>query len=174
MVRLVRMIEIREIINENEISNALIVINTSFLTVADEFHLTKENAPTNAAFMKYEKLKESVIDGIKLFGLYSDQEIIGTICIEKAKDSEEIYYLERLAVLPDKRHSGYGKALMDFAIEEIQKQNGKKASIGIINENSRLKKWYSEYGFIEICVKEYPHLPFTVCFMEFKIKARIY
>jgi predicted GNAT family N-acyltransferase len=145
---------------------AATVLNESFMTVAKEFKLTKENAPTNAAFITYDKLKDSIEKGVRLFGLSIDNELIGTIGIEKAKDNNETYYLERLAVLPKNRHSGYGKRLLDFSLDKIKKSNGKKVSIGIINENHKLKKWYTDYGFCEVQIKKYDHLPFQVCFME--------
>lgn len=45
-------------------------------------------------------------------------------------------------------------------------------SIGIINENKVLKQWYSSFGFNETGFKKFPHLPFTVCFMEKKITKK--
>ena len=32
-----------------------------------------------------------------------------------------------------------------------------------------LKNWYMSYGFRETGTKAFPHLPFTVCFMEKEI-----
>jgi ribosomal protein S18 acetylase RimI-like enzyme len=77
--------------------------------------------------------------------------------------------MEKLAVLPDKRHNGCGRMLMDFACEIIREKNGNLISIGIINENTVLKNWYIKYGFKEKEVKRFPHLPFEVCFMEKEI-----
>jgi ribosomal protein S18 acetylase RimI-like enzyme len=74
--------------------------------------------------------------------------------------------LEKLAVLPEHRNRGYGRLLVDFAFDEVRKNNGEKISLGIINENLTLKKWYIDYGFIELTVKRYPHLPFNVCLLE--------
>jgi hypothetical protein len=56
--------------------------------------------------------------------------------------------------------------LMDFACDKIHQNNGKLISIGIINENIVLKKWYTDYGFVEKGLKRFDHLPFEVCFME--------
>jgi hypothetical protein len=52
----------------------------------------------------------------------------------------------------------------------VKQANGVKVSIGIINENTILKKWYADYGFIETAIKEYSHLPFNVCLMEKSIQ----
>jgi ribosomal protein S18 acetylase RimI-like enzyme len=77
--------------------------------------------------------------------------------------------MERLAVVPEHRHNGYGKELTDFVFKYASSQGGKKVSIGIINENIELKDWYTEYGFTETSIRKYDHLPFTVCFMEKRI-----
>lgn len=92
---------------------------------------------------------------------------IGFVAIEKANN--EIYYMEKLAILPEYRHKGYGKKVMDFVVNYVKGKDGKKISIGIINENEILKKWYLSYGFIETETKVFYHLPFTVCFMEKKL-----
>jgi len=161
------MMDFSEILGNDEILKAAGVLRESFLTVANEFNFTEKNAPTNAAFITSEKLKESINNGVRLFGLYYNKKLIGTIGIEKSKENDQVYYLERLAVLPSYRHSGYGKRLMDLGFKEIKKKNGVRVSIGIINENIRLKEWYNEYGFREVMIKEYNHLPFKVCFMEY-------
>ncbi|AKB82767.1 acetyltransferase (GNAT) family protein [Methanosarcina barkeri 3] len=86
------------------------------------------------------------------------------MAIEKAKD--EVFYMERLAVHPDSRHKGYGRNLIDFVVEYAKQNGGKKVSIGIINENEKLKNWYKKYGFKETGLKKFEHMSFTVCFME--------
>ena len=156
---------IRSISGDNDIKECASCIRDSFLTVADELGITNENAPTNPAFMTYERLKESIDKGLEIFGLYEDSNICGCIGVEKSKNESE-FYIERLAVLPLKRHKGYGKELMDFAFNSIKESGGKKASIAIVNENKKLKDWYMKYGFIETGMRKFEHLPFTVCFME--------
>ena len=46
-----------EIISENKLEACLDVIHAAFHTVAEEFGLTRENCPTNGAFMPLERLK---------------------------------------------------------------------------------------------------------------------
>jgi ribosomal protein S18 acetylase RimI-like enzyme len=157
---------IREI-HDNEIDASASVIGSSFMTVAKDFHITQENCPTNPAFITSEKMMESKNKGIKFFGLFRSDIQIGCVAIEKAKD--DVFYMERLAVVPEHRHKGYGKELTDFVLKYAGSQGGKKVSIGIINENIELKNWYTKYGFTETSIKKYDHLPFTVCFMEKRI-----
>jgi hypothetical protein len=48
----------------------------------------------------------------------------------------------------------------------VKELGGHKISIGIIEENTVLKRWYSNNGFIHLGTKTFDHLPFTVGFME--------
>jgi ribosomal protein S18 acetylase RimI-like enzyme len=157
---------IREI-HDDEIDASASIIRSSFMTVAKEFHITQENCASNPAFITSEKLMESKNKGIKFFGLFLGDIQIGCVAIEKAKD--HVFYMERLAVVPEHRHKGYGKELTDFVFKYADSQGGQKVSIGIINENIELKHWYAEYGFTETSIRKYDHLPFTVCFMEKRI-----
>ncbi len=140
------------------------VIRNSFITVAEEFNITRESAPTNPAFAGADSLEKMKEKGIELYGAFRDDLCIGFVAIERA--NEEVYYMERLAVLPEYRHNGYGKELLDFVFEQVKKYGGRKVSIGIINGNRVLKDWYIKYGFTEAGTKRFAHLPFEVCFME--------
>lgn len=157
-------VEIKKITGDEMLEKSLTVIRRAFLTVADEFNLTEENCPTNGAFIGIDELREMKGKGIAMFGLSVNNEQVGFVAVEKAND--EVFYIEKLAVLPEYRHNGYGRMLLDFAFEHVKNNNGKKVSIAIINENKILKDWYTSYGFTETMVKEFPHLPFKVCFME--------
>ncbi|EHQ91164.1 GNAT family N-acetyltransferase [Desulfosporosinus youngiae] len=154
---------IKEITTEESLANSLKVIKDSFITVARQLSLTEENCPSNPAFTNLENLKKMKDKDIRMFGLFEKGNQIGFVAIEKTDD---IFYIERLSVLPGYRHKGYGKLLIDFVFNYVKAQGAKKVSIGIINENSVLKNWYIMYGFNETGLKRYEHLPFTVCFME--------
>lgn len=157
-------IQISRIKDENELKTSLKVIQESFLTVAEEFHLTRENAPTNSAFIRLEDLINLKEQGIYLFGLYKQGQQIGFFTLEKLQDAR--YYLNKLAVLPSYRCQGYGGLMLAFVFEYVKRLGGGKISIGIINDNPVIKKWYQRYGFTETGVRSYSHLPFEVCLME--------
>lgn len=150
--------------SSDDLTESVRVIRNSFATVASEFGLTKDNCPTHPAFMTLARLQETLEKGVKIFGLYTGAFQIGLVAAEKSTD--EIYFLERLSVLPNYRHQGYGKILIDYIFDYVKVKEGKMIKIALINEHSVLKKWYLEYGFIETEIKKYSHLPFTVCFME--------
>lgn len=157
-------VEIKSVTGDDMLEKSLAVIRRAFKTVADEFNLTEENCPTNGAFIKINKLREMKEKGIAMFALSVDNGQVGFVSVEKA--NEEVFYIEKLAVLPEYRHNGFGRMLMDFAFKYVKDNKGKKVSIAIIDKNKVLKDWYANYGFAETVVKEYPHLPFKVCFME--------
>jgi len=155
---------IAEVTEPDDIKNSAGVVRDSFQTVAEEFNLTIENCPTHPSFITPDKLNELKSKGVKLFGLFTENEQAGFIAIEKA--DEVLYYIEKLAVLPEYRNRGGGERIMRFAFDLIRENGGKKVSIAIIDEHTVLKGWYKGLGFKEVSTKLFPHLPFTVCFLE--------
>jgi diamine N-acetyltransferase len=159
---------IKEITTASELVQSAEVIQQAFKPVADEFNLTLDNCPTHPSFITYEKLLELKKKGLQLFGMFIDDSQIGFIAIEKSSD--DLFFIEKLAVLPHYRHQLFGTRLVWFALEYIKKNHGTVISIGIINEHAVLKQWYWKLGFKEINRKKYDHLPFTVCFMEIRLQ----
>ena len=155
---------VRKIESDNDIDASVQVVRDSFATVAAEFGLTSENCPSNSAFIDKNELLKMRENGSVMFGAFEQSRQVGFVALKKA--SEKLYYLEKLAVLPDARYRNIGRHLMDFSFEFVKRANGKAVSIGIIDENTRLKKWYIDYGFRETEIKRFPHLPFTVCMLE--------
>ncbi|MBI2851059.1 MAG: GNAT family N-acetyltransferase [Chloroflexi bacterium] len=155
---------IREITDPTEFAASARVIRNSFKTVAEEFGLTRESAPTHASFLTVRQLRQLKNRPVKFFGLFLDSRQIGFIAVEKA--DADLYYIEKLAVLPEHRHGGYGAKLVGFAIDYIRGNGGKKVALGMIIESAVLKNWYEMFGFQEISTHKFPGLPFTVCFME--------
>lgn len=162
--------EIKEITDQSLLCECVRVIRNAFMTVVNEFNLTekfsitKENAPTNPAFMEDKDLLAMRDKGINMFGAFMDDKMVGFVAVEKKEG--KLYYMERLAVLSEYRHRGIGRKLMDFVFDYVKRNQGETVSIGIINENKVLKDWYKDYGFVETGTKKFSHLPFTVCFMD--------
>ncbi len=154
-------------IDEQELEECATVIRAGFLTVAKEFGITKENAPTNGAFIEKERLIEERAKGNRMYAAVQGDRLIGYMQLEKS--TPEVYFLQKLVVLPEYRHMGIGKALLDYAKEKVAEWGGNKLSIGIIEENKVLKDWYLSYGFEPTTIRKFEHLPFTVGFMEFRL-----
>lgn len=77
--------------------------------------------------------------------------------------------MNNLSILPEYRHKGYGKELLDVCKNKVKELGGNKITIGIIEENTKLKEWYIAYGFIQTGTRKFGHLPFTVGFMELNV-----
>lgn len=148
----------------SDLPECLTVIHRSFRTVADEFGLTAENCPTNGAFIPSLRLQEDYRSGALMYTLYENGDRAGFVQLTKKGDA--VFELEKLAVLPEYRHRGYGKRLVGFVRDEARKLGARKITIGIIEENTRLKDWYAMNGFVHAGTRRFPHLPFTVGFME--------
>ena len=99
-----------------------------------------------------------------MYGLYCDRRLVGYVSLSQENDG--VYELHNLAVLPEHRHEGYGKKLLDFCKNKIKALGCNKITIGIIEENTVLKNWYTANGFAHKGTKTFAHLPFTVGFME--------
>jgi diamine N-acetyltransferase len=151
---------------EEDVSAVLKVLNLSHGTIARDFNFTKEDNPTNNAFIDEKTLREQLKNGIALYGLKMENRLVGCIAIEKSKREVDTYYIEKVSVLPEFRHQGIGVRLMDFATDKIKNAGGKIISIALIDSNSKLKKWYLSQGFVETGFKDFEHLPFRVCFMR--------
>lgn len=147
-----------------DINDCFDVIRSSFKTVADEFHLTKENCPTHTSFISKEKLMDQFHAGRPMYGYFAGNKLAGYFSLDKNSDST--LELNNLAVLPEYRHKGIGEELLQYARSEARKMNADKITIGIMEENTILKDWYTKFGFIHKGTRKFEHLPFTVGFME--------
>ena len=154
-------------IKPDDLNTALRIIRNSFATVADEFHLTKENCPGHTMFITLEKLKIKYDSADCMYMYTLDSVPVGVFSLKQL--DYETWELDHLAVLPEYRHCGIGKELLEFAEKTIQVQNGKLLKIGIMEENVKLKQWYMQNGFLSTGTKRFAHLPFTVGFMEKRI-----
>jgi N-acetylglutamate synthase-like GNAT family acetyltransferase len=150
------------------LENNAAIIRQAFGTVADELGLTVENCPRFPAFATPENLEELRARGAVFYGLFVDGHQAGFVAVEQ--ESDGAYYMKRLAVLPECRHGGYGRELINYVIDHVRKKGIQKLSIAIVNEQAVLKNWYQEMGFKEVSIKEFEHLPFRVCFMEMDLK----
>ena len=155
--------DIREINNEHDLKNSVKVIRDSFETVALEFGLNERNCPTHPSLITLDKLL-GLNKKARLFGLFLNSVQVGFVAVEKADDA--LYYMDKLAVLPEYRHKGRGRKLVGFVLGEVKKRKGEKVALGMIDESAVLKNWYQQLGFKEVGTKNFKHLPFAVCFME--------
>src|SRR4030042_963345 len=132
------MAEIKEINSQRDLKNSVKVIRDSFKTVALEFGLNEGNCPTHPSLITLDRLLELKAKA-KLFGLFWNNTQVGFVAIEKADD--KVYYLDKLAVLPQYRHKGCGRKLVEFVSSYVKKHDGQRVSLGMIDESTVLKNW---------------------------------
>ena len=131
------------------------IIKKNFLTVADEYGFTEENAPRFTAFattqdrlywhMDEEHRPMYVFeeDGV-LCGYYS-------LLLQGNGECE----LNILAVLPEYRHKGIGRQLLVHSFNIAKELGCRIINIAIVEENRVLRKWYELNGAIHIGIKKY-------------------
>jgi N-acetylglutamate synthase-like GNAT family acetyltransferase len=146
-----------------DISILLDIIRKSFAGVAKKFNLTVENCPKNLAFCTEQRIEDDFARGLQYYMLDNDGQTCGCVALEKASD--EIFYLERLAVSPEYRRRGFGTALVNHVFDQVKETGAIRVEIGIISKDMELKSWYKRFGFISKGTRRLHHLPFVVEFM---------
>jgi len=153
-------------IDEKEIPECVSVIKESFLTVADEFGITVENAPRFTAFATTEERLKWHLTGEHrpMSAFYDNGKIVGCYSLLLQENNE--CELNNLCVLPEYRHKGIGEALLKDAFQAAEELNCTKMNIGIVEENAVLKKWYELFGFIHTGTQKFDFFPFTCGYMK--------
>lgn len=156
---------IREVRRE-EIPACVDLIKRSFRTVADEYGFTEENAPRFTAFATTaERLFWHMDSEHRPMYVYEkDGVLCGYYSLLFQADNE--CELNNLAVLPEYRHAGIGKELLEHAYS-IARDNGCKVmNIGIVEENKKLRKWYEDNGAVHIGTHKFDFFPFTCGYLK--------
>ena len=143
------------------------IIRRAFRTVAEAQGITEQNAPRFTAFITPERLEETRRNNGVFWGLFVDRKQVGFVAVEKEPDGK--YWMKRLAVLPEYRHGGSGKTMVDTAIAYTRSKGEKKLYIAVAGDRGVLNDWYTAMGFKQTSAQKFPNLPFSVVFMELKI-----
>lgn len=155
---------------DDELPACLEVIHRSFATVAGEFGITRENFPRFTGFMPLSFLQTQARWGWHMLGLSDGGRLVGYISL--SDEGGGVFELHNLAVLPEYRHCGYGKALLDKCKETARELTSGGLTtiikIGIIEENTRLAGWYAAHGFIHTGNRKFSNQPTTAGFMEWR------
>jgi len=143
------------------------IMRISFHDVAVRFGLTKETAPKHPSNCEPDWIKKDMDRGVTYFLLEENNQTCGCVAFEMMDNS--LCYLERLAVLPQKRKQGFGGELVNHVFNAAKQSGAERVSIGIIAAQAELKRWYEDIGFIETHTKKFDHLPFVVSFMSYDL-----
>ena len=139
------------------------LIRNSFRDVAERFSLTAANCPTHPSQCQTSWVESAMAKGVRYYLLEIDGTPAGCVAVEHAKP--DVCYIERVAVLPTYRRQGFGRALVQHAIDQVRLLGVHCAQIAIIAEHTELRDWYASLGFIAKDTKSFPQLPFKVTFM---------
>lgn len=156
-------------IEQSNLAECVQIIRTSFATVAEEFHITEENAPRYTAFATDENRLNWHLNGEHrpMFGYFKEDKLVGYFSLLWLNNGE--CELNNLAVLPEYRHEGIGAKLLMHAFETAKKQGCTKVKIGIVEENKVLRRWYETFGFVHTGTQKFEFFPFTCGYMEKEI-----
>ena len=153
-------------IEKKELDECVKVIQESFLTVANEFGFTVENTPKFTAFATTcEKLQWQLNEEHRLmYAFYDNGRIVGYYSLLLLENNQ--CELNNLSVLLTYRHKGIGGKLLKNAFEVSKELGCTKMNIGIVEENTVLRKWYETFGFRHIGTEKFDFFPFTCGYME--------
>jgi len=144
------------------------VIRQSFATVAKDYNLTEKNCPGHWSFITDDQLAEKIRDGYYPFGYFADGKLVGFVSLTDRSDG--IYEMNTVSVLPEYRHLGYGKSLLDFCKGKAKELGGRKIAISLADTDDVLKEWYVTNGFIHTGTKKFEYLPLPVGYMEWAVE----
>ena len=161
------MVVIREV-SEGEAGVVRELICRAYSDVAEQFGLSAETCPSHPAFTTVDDQKRAMARGVRYFLLEDDDGPVGCVALD-SRNIEEAW-LARLSVLPEKRHQGYGRALVAHVVSEAREQSLPGIHIGVTAEHEDLVKWYEQLGFVRGERKEYEHLPFEVLLMRLQMQ----
>ncbi len=156
---------IQQIIKEN-IPECARVIRESFLTVAEEFGFTLENAPRFTAFAVTEDRLYWQLESEHrpMYAYFEDGKIVGYYSLSIVGD--DVCELNNLCVLPEYRHHKIGERLLLDSFAQVKNLGCTKMQLSIVEENKRMRKWYEAHGFIHTGTEKLDFFPFTCGYME--------
>lgn len=149
---------------ESELDLCLDLIRSAFATVAEERGFTEATVPDHTAYTSRLDLEQLQARGARFFLARVDDQPAGCVVLAPGRRADRPT-LQKLAVLPAHRQGGIGRTLVQRVIAEARLAGAESLGIAIIDDDTRLKAWCEGQGFVEERTADYPHLPFTVCYL---------
>ena len=155
-----------ERVEKKDIPECVKLIRESFLTVAEEFGITVENAPRFTAFATTEErlLWHLEHEYRPMYACYDNGSLAGYYSLQMQENGE--CELNNLCVLPAYRHKGIGRNLLEHAFMIAAEAGCIRMKLGIVEENTVLKRWYESFGFVHTDTKKFDFFPFACGYME--------
>ena len=147
-------------VQKEDIPEITVLVRESFMTVAESYGITKENAPRFTAFsISEERLCQQLEEHRPMFVFENEGRVLGYYSLQLLKDCA--CELNNLAVLPESRHQCIGGQLLQHAFDTAKRLGCTLMHIGIVEENTVLRKWYEAHGAVHTGTKKFDFFPFT-------------
>ncbi len=145
------------------------LIKNAFRDIAKRFELTLENCPTFQSNITASIVEEDFKKGVKFF-IKIDRGIASG-CVGVKIVDKDLCSLVHLGVLPGRQGQGFGKELVEKALNEARNYGTKQLNVSILSDDIRTKKWFKNLGFIEKENKEFDNLSFGVTYLNYPLDA---
>jgi diamine N-acetyltransferase len=139
------------------------ILRRSFEDVAKEFGLNPEK------FTDYQDdwVRDDMAHGITFFIL--EVKGLPAGCVGMTTPQDSACEMKRLGVLPEHRHRGLGKALVDYAIARATSLGLSRLNLDLIAANARLRRWYEGLGFAYAGTRTVEGVPFEIGSMTLEL-----
>ena len=156
-----------KLIKKSELSDCLDIMKMAYEAGAIRFDKTEYNCPYRGRTrLPLSELEKELHEGCQMYGYFYNDKQVGFLSL---KFSDDTMGINDIAILPECQNNGIGNTLMQFAKEEAEKNNCKIIRLGMIDDNTQLKKWYEKHGFKTVRLIKYETVSYTVGKMELVI-----
>jgi len=145
------------------------IVREAFEEYAVTFGVTRQNYPTFPSFCQADWIEADFDMGRRLFILEADGAPAGCIGMRPLDDG--VCELIRLAVIPTRRHRGFGEALVNHVFLLARSQGLRSVTLGMVASNALLLQWYERLGFAVTDRRRPAHLPFETASMTITLSA---
>ena len=140
------------------------ILKASYEDSAISYGMTEENCPYRGRTrLPLEKLEEEFSNDSTMYAYLLNDEIVGFLSLSVVSNELKI---NDIAIIPDFQNKGFGNELLSFSKDKARELNCTKITLGMVNDNLQLKKWYERYGFKTIRLKKFDAVSYTIGIME--------
>lgn len=154
-------------VEKAQLPECLEVMHAAYDVTAKQFGLTADNCPYRGnADLPLDELAAEFDSGAAMFGWRENGYTAGFLSIRVDGDTAKI---NDLVVLPEHWHKGIGSELINCAKRFARERGVINLTLGMIDDNELLRRWYERHGFVTVRRKKFAGAPFTVGYMEQKL-----
>ena len=144
------------------------ILRRSFQDVAQEFGMNPDTFRWHPSNYQDDWIRDDMSNGITFFIL--EVKGLPAGCVGMTTPQDAACEMKRLGVLPERRHKGLGKTLVDHAIARATSLGLSRLNLELIAANARLRRWYEAMGFAYIGVRTIEDIPFEIGSMTLELR----